>query len=367
MRKQLCAIGTFIGVLFAVAGCGSLNQSGDKSGKSLSAYVVEDITGRRVEFDKVPESVVVLGHGGLKFYAYVCGDEKLIGVEDMEKQGRTLKSQGFHHAYPHIRKVDTVGMGGPKISPDYEQISYKKPDVIFRAYADKDELDKMQQRLKIPVVGIGAGKNGEIFGEDTYKTIGIVGKVMGKEQRSEELVQFIKETEKDLRKRAGNIVSGPKTYMGGCAFRGEQGILSTKGKADLLDVIKGNNVMAGQTKERSVIIDKEKLLELDPEMIIVDLSGKAKILGERQEDPEFFQSLRAVKNENMYAIMPYFTYGMNYDTALLDMYYIGQLTHPEAFQDVDINSKAKEIYTLFNGTDVYGQLLKAYPQSFKRF
>ena len=51
MRKKLCAIGTFIGVLFAVAGCGSLNQSGDKSGKSLSTYVVEDITGRWVDFD----------------------------------------------------------------------------------------------------------------------------------------------------------------------------------------------------------------------------------------------------------------------------------------------------------------------------
>ena len=63
--------------------------------------------------------------------------------------------------------------------------------------------------------------------------------------------------------------------------------------------------------------------------------------------------------------MPYFTYGMNFDTALLDMYYMGSLAHPDKFSDVDISAKAAEIYTVFVGKDVYNDLLGTYPESFK--
>ena len=47
------------------------------------------------------------------------------------------------------------------------------------------------------------------------------------------------------------------------------------------------------------------------------------------------------------------------------MYYIGVVTHPEQFKDIDIKAKAAEIYTLFVGKDVYQDLLKTYPESFK--
>ena len=82
-------------------------------------------------------------------------------------------------------------------------------------------------------------------------------------------------------------------------------------------------------------------------------------------EPDFYKSLAAFKNKKAYYIMPYFTYGMNFDTAVLDMYYIGVVTHPEQFKDIDIKAKAAEIYTLFVGKDVYQDLLKTYPESFK--
>ena len=329
------------------------------------SYTVVDNTGRSVEFTKVPERTLSIGHGALKLYAFIAGSDKLVGIEEAEKTGHTVIGQSIHYAYPELRTLDTIGKGGAKFEPDYELLKFAEPDVIFIAYEKTaDELDELQDTLQIPVVGIGAGMGGRVFGEDTYETFEIIGKTLKLEERAEAVNNFIREAEADLAARAGKVEDSPKTYLGGCSFRGEQGILSTKTYLDLLNSVNALNVMDALTDERSVMIDKEKLLDLDPEMIILDLSGKTLLDEDMKTDPEFYRSLSAFKNHNAYYIMPYFTYGMNYDTAILNMYYIGSLAHPENFADIDLETKAAEIYTMFVGKDVFADLLGTYPESF---
>ena len=333
--------------------------------ESSEGYSVVDSTGRTVEFTKVPERALSIGHGALKLYAYIAGSDRLVGIEETEKTGHTVTGQSIHYAYPELREFETIGKGGSKFEPDYELLKFAEPDVIFVAYSQSaDELDALQKTLDIPVVGIDAGMRGDVFGEKTYQTFDIIGKVLKLEDRANEVNTFIREAEKDLQSRAGSIEESPRMYLGGCSFRGEQGILSTKTHLDLLSTVNAFNIMDELTDERSVMIDKEKLLDLDPEMIILDLSGKTLLDEDMAADPEFYRSLSAFRNKNAHYIMPYFTYGMNYDTAILNMYFIGSLAHPENFADIDLKAKAAEIYTLFVGKDVYADLLKTYPESF---
>ena len=330
------------------------------------SYTVVDNTGRSIEFTKVPERTLSIGHGALKLYAFIAGSDKLVGIEDAEKSGHTVVGQSIHYAYPELRGLETIGKGGSKFEPDYELLKYAEPDVIFIAYEkNADELDELQDLLQIPIVGIGAGMGGQVFGDDTYETFEIIGQVLKLEDRAAALNNFIREAEADLVSRAGSLEDSPHTYIGGCSFRGAQGILSTKTRLDLLGSVNALNVMDALTEERSVIIDKEKLLDLDPELIILDLSGKTLLEEDMKADPEFYRSLSAFKNNNAHYIMPYFTYGMNYDTAILNMYFIGSLTHPENFADVDLEAKAAEIYTMFVGKDVFGDLMATYPEAFK--
>lgn len=381
MRKYLIPL---LGAAFLLTACASTKQtasetqssetqttvaqtsSSQEEAKSGESYTVVDITGREVSFDKVPEKVIALGHGTLKFYTYVAGPDKLIGIEEAEKTGHTVTGQSIHYAYPKLRELPTIGKGGAKFEPDYELLKYSEPDVIFIAYENtKEELDELQSKLEIPVVGLGAGMNGKIFEEDTYNTFEIIGKVMKMEERSEKINSFLKEVQEDLAKRGGDISESPKTYIGGCSYRGAQDILSTRTHLDLFDAPKVYNVMDELTEEKNAIIDKEKLVEINPELILLDLSGKELLDEDMQADPNFYKSLDAFKNKKAYYIMPYFTYGMNFDTALLDMYYMGSLAHPDKFSDVDIAAKAAEIYTVFVGKDVYNDLLGTYPESFK--
>ncbi len=381
MRKYLIPL---LGAAFLLTACASTKQtaseaqssemtttvaqtsSSQEEAKSGESYTVVDITGREVSFDKVPEKVIALGHGTLKFYTYVAGPDKLIGIEEAEKTGHTVTGQSIHYAYPKLRELPTIGKGGAKFEPDYELLKYSEPDVIFIAYENtKEELDELQSKLEIPVVGLSAGMNGKIFEEDTYNTFEIIGKVMKMEDRAEKINSFLKEVQQDLEKRGGDVSESPKTYIGGCSYRGAQGILSTRTHLDLFDAPKVYNVMDELTEEKNVIIDKEKLVEINPELILLDLSGKELLDEDMQADPNFYKSLDAFKNKKAYYIMPYFTYGMNFDTALLDMYYMGSLAHPDKFSDVDIAAKAAEIYTVFVGKDVYNDLLGTYPESFK--
>ena len=381
MRKYLLPL---LGAAFLLTACASTKQtaseaqssetqttvaqtsSSQEEAKSGESYTVVDITGREISFDKVPEKVIALGHGTLKFYTYVAGPDKLIGIEEAEKTGHTVTGQSIHYAYPKLRELPTIGKGGAKFEPDYELLKYSEPDVIFIAYENtKEELDELQNKLEIPVVGLGAGMNGKIFEDDTYNTFEIIGKVMKMEDRAEKINSFLKEVQEDLAKRGGDISESPKTYIGGCSYRGAQGILSTRTHLDLFNAPKVYNVMDELTEEKNAIIDKEKLVEINPELILLDLSGKELLDEDMQADPNFYKSLDAFKNKKAYYIMPYFTYGMNFDTALLDMYYMGSLAHPDKFSDVDIAAKAAEIYTVFVGKDVYNDLLGTYPESFK--
>lgn len=334
----------------------------DQSG----AYTVTDITGREVSLEKVPEKALALGHGALLHYAYICGSDCLVGAEEASKSGHTLHAQSVHYAYPELRELGTVGKGGAKFEPDYEQITYYAPDVVFMAYEKTaEELDEIQGKLGIPVVGIGAGMKGQIFSEDAYQTFEIIGRTMRREERAGELISYMEETRQDLEQRAAGIKEeGDRLYIGGCSFRGAQGILSTKTKMELLAMAKAGNIMDTETEEKSVIIDREKLISLDPPLILLDLSGKELIWEDMKTDPEFYRSLSAFRNHRVYTILPYFTYGMNYDTAILDIYYIGKLMHPEEFSDVNLEKKAGEIYTRFTGKDVYPELRRQYPEGF---
>ena len=334
---------------------------------TAAPYTVTDIAGREIAFDKVPERVLALGHGVLQQYAYVCGADRLVGIEETAKSGHSLMGQSVHHAYPELRKIQTVGKGGPKFSPDDEQIAYQAPDVVFIAYENtKEELDELQKKLNVPIVGIGAGMRGAIFGDDAYRTFEIIGKTMRAEKRAAAVIRFMKSAQEDLRKRVADLPeNGETVYIGGCSFRGTQGILSTKSHIDLLTTVRANNVMDNLTESVSVVIDKEKLLDLDPEIIILDLSGEALLAEDMKADPGFYQALKAFRNRKAYAIMPYFTYGMNYDTAILDMYSIGKVVHPDRFADVDLERKGAEIYTAFVGKDVYCELMETYPKSFR--
>ena len=68
--------------------------------------------------------------------------------------------------------------------------------------------------------------------------------------------------------------------------------------------------------------------------------------------------LKAVKNSELYGILPYNFYTTNICTAFADAYYIGKVLCPDRFKDIDPERKADEIYTFLVGKSVYKEMQK---------
>jgi iron complex transport system substrate-binding protein len=111
---------------------------------------------------------------------------------------------------------------------------------------------------------------------------------------------------------------------------------------------------------RQVTIDKEKLLVWDPDILFLDLAtlqleGKASGLWEIRNDPAL-KTLRAVRQNRVYGVLPYNWYTRNFGSILADAYFIGKILYPQRFSDVNPAAKADEIYTFLVGKPVFRQM-----------
>ncbi len=334
----------------------------DEATKSDGTIV--DILGREIKLDKTPEKVICIGAGSLRLYTYVMGPDKVIGVDDMEKNP---SNRPYSMANPKYKELPIIGPGGPKAAPDTENLIFAKPDVVFSTITKTaEEADELQSKINIPVVVIGSGREAT-FDPVMYQSLEVIGKTMDNEKRAVDLIDYMKNIEKDLKDRSGPIEESPRAYVGCISFRGHHDLLWTRTKFNLFNAVNAKNVVDGLSEERNLTLDKEKLMELNPELIVIDLSGEELLKDDYKGDPDFYNALDAFKNNNVFAIIPYHSYETNIDTAMVDMYYIGSIIHPEGFKDINIAEKAAEIYNKLLGKDVYQQLIEKYPGGHKPY
>jgi iron complex transport system substrate-binding protein len=193
-----------------------------------------------------------------------------------------------------------------------------------------------------------------------------MGQVVGKTERAKEVIAFFDEAIADLAARTGDIPKDakPSCFIGGIAYKGPHGYLSTEPGYSPFEFVNAANVardpsMMGQAS-RQVTVAKEQLLQWDPEVLFLDLStlqlgGKASGLWELRNDPAL-GALTAVGKGRVYGVPPYNWYTKNYGSILANAYFIGKTLYPESFADVDPAAKADAIYQFLVGKPVFGEL-----------
>lgn len=342
--------------LFSLTGCGSKDSAGVNSNSQKIS--VTDMVGRNVSLEGTAKKIVAIGPGALRLYCYVGSVEKVVGIEQIEKDNP--KGRPYTLANPSLTELQVIGPGGPNNSPDAEKILAVKPDVIFTTYAaDKAAADKLQEKTGIPVVAISYGKV-SAFDPNVYKSIELIGEVTGDKKRAEEVVKFMKNCENDLNNRTKDIPDSQKlsTYVGALSMKGSHGIESTQGNYSLFNAVNAKNVVDETGKTGSLMVDKEKLIQWNPDRIFIDFSGLSIVKDDYKKNPQFYNTLCAFKNNEIYALLPYNFYTTNIDTAMADAYYIGKVLFPEKFKDIDPEKKANDIYKFLVGKELYEQMSK---------
>ena len=123
---------------------------------------------------------------------------------------------------------------------------------------------------------------------------------------------------KDLNDRTKDIPEDKKAkvYAGGLAWNGPHGIEGTRENYPLFDVVNAKNVITGIGKNGLVEIDKEKILKWNPDFIFIDLASIDLIQNDYNQNKDYYKSLKAFKNGNVYAQLPFVWCNVNVDTAM---------------------------------------------------
>ncbi|MFA6223435.1 MAG: iron ABC transporter substrate-binding protein [Desulfomonilaceae bacterium] len=327
------------------------------NGKTVT---VTDMGKRSVTVPLAPKRIICLSSGTLRLICYLQATDRVVGVEDFEKTRPYARPYIIANA--ELTKLPRIGPGGPgsiNKEPDLEAVLNVKPDVIFISYMEPRNADELQKKLDIPVVILTHGRFAS-FDELVYGSLRVAGKILNKEKRAEEVIDFVENKRLDLASRSKGFDGSqkPSVYVGAVGYKGVQGIESSDASFTPMEWVRARNIAKDISKGEHLFIDKEKLLSLNPSVIFIDGGGLNLVKQDFEKRPEFYKGLRAFKDNKVYALYPFNYYTTNVDTAIADAYTVGKVLYPEKFADVSLPDKADEIYKFLVGKPVYKEMEK---------
>ncbi len=317
-----------------------------------SVGYVTDMAGRTVHLVRVPRRIVGVGPGALRLLVYMRVQDRVVGVEGVEKRWNPL-GRPYAMAHPELKTLPTIGPGGPGRMPDPEALLRVQPDLIVAAYMDVKAADALAKKTGIPVVVVRYGELGT-FDVRLYRALDVLAQVLDVPQRAEEVKTFLHAVEKDLASRTKGVPreKQPTVYVGGVGFKGAHGIESTQAHFPPFTLVGARNV-ADTLGGTHHIVDREQLLLWNPEIIFVDEGGLPLIHEDVLKNPAFYEGLQAFQMGRIYGLLPFNFYMTNVGTALADAYFVGSVLYPDRFADVNPGARADEIYAFLVGQPVY--------------
>jgi len=347
-------------LLLSLTACGA-NAPEQKT----ETKTVVDALGRQVQVPAEVNRIVPLGNA-TRLGVYLGIQDKFVTINqgDLSENVHTAYSWYNREAWS---KLPIAASGGYGVFHP-EVILEADPDLIICTY-EADIVASIEEQTGLPVVAVAQGT---LFGEDYEQSLRILGEACGVSQRAEAVITFIDSCLDDLNARTEHIPAEEKPLILGAAatFRGGHGISGVYVDFPVLQAIHANDAAVDLEKESfdtGVEVDKEQILVWDPEVIFLDAGNLGLVETEYTDDPAFFEQLSAVKNGKVYQWPNATSNYTNVEIPLVSAYYAGSVLYPEAFADVDFETKAAEIFAFFLGHGDYLQALTEHGFGYQNF
>ncbi|RKJ79129.1 MULTISPECIES: iron ABC transporter substrate-binding protein [unclassified Pyramidobacter] len=330
---------------------------------------VTDCLGRSVTVPVAPQRILGSGSGALRLLTYLQANDRVIAVDSIEKRNdppQSKASRPYAFAHPEFAALPLFGEFRGKDNPELIAGLSLQPQVIFKVSPlSGPHPDQLTAKTGIPVIGLEYGNLSDEK-EQFYATLRLMGKVLDKEQRAEEVVAFFEKHLAELRRRTAGVPEEKRRscYIGGVSMRGTHGFTSTEtGYPPFLYTGAKNVASDGSGRSETVNVAKEKILQWDPQVVFMDINtlrakGEASGLWQLSFDPVYAE-LSAVENGEIWSVLPYNSYTINYGSVLVNSYFVGKTLYPDRFADVEIASVADEIYSFLVGKPLYAQISEA--------
>lgn len=355
-------------ILTACGGPSDSKKEATQGGKNIE---ITDVSGQTVTLKKPAERVVVQWSatgGAFLTMAAIEGKDvakTIVGIDPYLQKARTDMWNQFKKDIPELDKIPQIGSVNDKTF-DTEKVISLNPDVIFIPLNMKDQYES-DYKPKLDAAGITTiyiDYHAEKL-ENHQKTIEVIGKALGKEERAKEIKTFytdhltkvldrvktINKTKPTVYIEAGN--EGPEAYGLSYSDKIAWGALATRVGGDLItkDVVKSAEP-----------VNPEFVLDKNPDVILItgsywpkkassmrlgydtDEAHSQELLKAFTTERKGWDTLKAVTNKKVFSAH----HGLPrevYDVAVFE--YLAKTFYPEEFSDVDPENTLKEFYTKF--------------------
>lgn len=347
----ICAIA----LIFAAAmliGCSS-NESNSSS--NAEAQTITDMRGRSVEIPANLERIVAVGCA-LRPVCYLQAEDMVVGVEASEQEDNV--SCAYRHVnHDLFASLPVIGDGGSSgVTINEEALMEAAPQLVICDNLSADEADNLQQKTGIPFVCLDQPET--VFDDKYYNNLELLGKVLGKEERAAEVVNYIKEVDNDLEQRsaASENADNNTAYAAGISFRGGHGFDGTEANFQPFVACNIDNVADGHGSDGAFTIDLETVSAAQPDYIFMECGNLPLIKENYNTNPAYYQALKAVQDGHTYSLISYRFYSTNVELALANCYQVGAMVYPDSFSDVNPTDKLDEISEFFLGEKLSSDL-----------
>ena len=324
---------------------------------------ITDLAGRQLKVPATIERVICSGPGCLRLLSYLQLTQMVVGVDEMEVREDSFDPRPYALAYPALSTLPVFGGLRGQDQPELILGLTPLPQIIFKAAASMGhDPIALQHKTGIPVIVLDDGDL-DSHREQLYRSLRLMAQITGRQERGESVIEYIDHILKDLNNRTASIVPDQqhRAFVGGIAFKGSRGLLSTDPNYLPFALVNAQNIAASPSNRRlsQADMDREHLLIRNPDFLFFDLASS------QQNQKNGFQQLRnnhlyhtldAVETGQVYGLLPHNWYGKNYGSILSNAYFVGKTLYPEQFKDIDPRSKADEIFNFLLGTPLFNQL-----------
>lgn len=332
----------------------------------LEARDITDALGRNVEIPDTVERVICSGPGCLRLLTYLGATDMVVGVDSIEKGPMTAAPRAYAIAHPELRDLPLFGEHRGRDNPELVLALDPAPQVILKTLSSigVDHGD-LSNQTGLPVVAVDVG---DLAGQRPAfdAALRLMGDVVGKSDRAEEVIGFFDAQIEDLKARAETSTAEvPGVFVGGIAFQGAQGFNGTEPFYPPFDMLNLNNLArdGAQGKARHSVVAREQIVAWDPEILFLDLGTvRGQDVGGLHElkTDAVYRDLSAVKEGKVFGLLPNTLYHVEAGSVLANAWFIGTVTRPDTFGDIDPKAKANEIYEFLVGNAVFDAFDGAY-------
>lgn len=334
-------------------------------------FVVEDVSGRKVEIKSVVKRVI-LGEGR-QIYLLAAFDtdapfQRVVGWRDDLPKADFDSYQIYAKKYPSITSLPTFG-GAKDGTFNVEQALTLKPDLVLmnlesKAATDESKLTEKLSKLGIPVVFIDFRE--KPF-ENAVKSIRIMGQLVGKPERAEEIIAFRQKQIDIVTERLKNYQGPrPKVMLDRAGGYTEECCMSfgDENFGRMVEVAGGTNIAKGLIPGTFGTLNPEQIIASRPDVVVVtganwknyntaggwvgvgpgaDLALATQRLTALMARPAF-RTLPVATNGNAHAIWHQF-YDSPYQFVAIQM--LAKWLHPQLFNDIDPDATFREFHQRF--------------------